>query len=284
MSAVWRFFTRTAEDKTRATCHSCKKLFAVPGGGTTSSLKNHLKNMHPDLFTELEEQTTAKKGPAKKRPSENVDGPAEPKQRKLEDCIPVSQEALNKAIDDAIVDFLADSGVAFRVVGLASFDRLMKLANRRIKLKHPTTYSRLVKNKAAEIKKDIVDIIGAVKGDLTVAAFTTDMWTSRAGTPFMSLTIHFIDKNWDLHRWTPYIAPFPASHSGKNISIGLDAMIEELGLGSGQWELFAVNDNAANAKLGVKLSRHLNQYLCAIHTLELAVKDAYNKTPGMKDF
>jgi hypothetical protein len=57
MSAVWRFFTRTAEDKTRATCHSCKKLFAVPGGGTTSSLKNHLKNMHPDLFTELEEQT-----------------------------------------------------------------------------------------------------------------------------------------------------------------------------------------------------------------------------------
>ena len=42
------------------------------------------------------------------------------------------------------------------------------------------------------------------------------------------------------HRWTPYVAPFPASHSGKNISLGLDTMIEELGLDAGQWELFSV--------------------------------------------
>ena len=60
-------------------------------------------------------------------------------------------------------------------------------------------------------------------------------------------------------------------------------MIEELGLTGGQWELFAVNDNAANAKLGVKLSGHLKQYLCAIHTLELATKDTSKNTPGMKD-
>ena len=29
-------------------------------------------------------------------------------------------------------------------------------------------------------------------------------------------------------------------HSGKNISIGLDTMIEELGLDGNQWELFSV--------------------------------------------
>ena len=39
-----------------------------------------------------------------------------------------------------------------------------------------------------------------VKGDFTCAAFTTDMWTSAAGDPFMGLTIHFIDKHWRLHR------------------------------------------------------------------------------------
>lgn len=43
-----------------------------------------------------------------------------------------------------------------------------------------------------------------------------------------------------IHRWSPYVAPFPASHSGKNISIGLDAMIEEMGLDGSQWELFSV--------------------------------------------
>ena len=78
------------------------------------------------------------------------------------------------------------------------------------------------------------------------------------------------------------MAPFPARHTGKNISLGLDAMLEDLQLDSEDWELFAVSDNAANAKLGVKLSRHLKQYLCSIHTLELGVKDTFKKTPGMQ--
>ena len=97
----------------------------------------------------------------------------------------------------------------------------------------------------------------------------------------MSLTLHFIDKNWRLHRWTPYIAPFPASHTGKNISLGLDAMVEELGLAGHQWEMFCVNDNAANVKLGIKPTKHMNQYLCDIHTLNLASKDASKNTPGV---
>ena len=83
-------------------------------------------------------------------------------------------------------------------------------------------------------------------------------------------------------RWTPYVAPFPASHTGKNISLGLDTMIESLGLDGQQWDLFCVNDNASNKKLGIKLSKHLEQYLCDIHTLELGVKDTFKNVLGMK--
>ena len=78
------------------------------------------------------------------------------------------------------------------------------------------------------------------------------------------------------------MAPFPARHTGKNIALGLDAMLEDLQLDSEDWELFAVSDNAANAKLGVRMSQHLKQYLCSIHTLELGVKDTFKKTPGMQ--
>ena len=122
------------------------------------------------------------------------------KQVRLEDCIPGNIDELEQQLDDAIVDFLAESGVAFRVVGLKSFQRILKLLNKRVNLKHRTTYSQLVKVKAAEIKKEILNIINTVKGDFTCAAFTTDMWTSAAGDPFMGLTIHFIDKHWRLHR------------------------------------------------------------------------------------
>ena len=79
------------------------------------------------------------------------------------------------------------------------------------------------------------------------------------------------------------MAPFPARHTGKNISLGLDTMIQELGLEGDQWELFCVNDNAANVKLGIKMSQHLNQYLCDIHTLDLCTKDTFKNVPGMKN-
>ena len=64
------------------------------------------------------------------------------------------------------------------MVGHESFQRLLKLLNKRADLKHRTTYSKLVK--ATEVKQEIIDI-NTVKGDLACAAFTTDMWTSAAG-------------------------------------------------------------------------------------------------------
>ena len=133
-----------------------------------------------------------KANPTKKRPAAAAATNPFLKQKRLEDCIPQSEDALDKAITDAIVDFLADSGVAFRVVSLPSFHNLMKIANRRIKLKHPTTYSRLVKTKAEEVKQDVLDIISAVKADVSCIGFTTDLWTSRSGHPFMSLTAHLL--------------------------------------------------------------------------------------------
>ena len=59
-------------------------------------------------------------------------------------------------------------------------------------------------------------------------------------------------------------------------------MIEELGLDNGQWELFSINDNASNVKLGIQLSSYLEQYFCSIHTLELGVKDTFKNVPGMQ--
>ena len=281
ISAIWKLFTRLNDNSEKASCNNCNKTYTAKGG-TTSSLINHLKAAHNELYEQYQLETKAKSKASNKRPAESMANSPFMKQQKIEDCIPESNDALDKAITDAIVDFLADSGVAFRVVGLPSFQRLMKIANRRIKLKHPTTYSRLVKSKAEEIKQELLDIIAAVKGDVSCIGFTTDLWTSRSGHPFMSLTVHIIDKDWELHRWTPFVAPFPARHTGKNIALGLDAMVEDLGLSGEQWELFAVNDNASNVKLAIKQSRHLKQYLCSIHTLELCVKGTFTKVQGMK--
>ena len=99
-------------------------------------------------------ETTSKKRPGAS-PSQSK---APSKQPKLECFVPQNDAAVNKAFDDALVDFLAESGTAFRVAGLPTFKRMINIANRRIKVKHPMTYNRMVKNKAENIKKDLINI------------------------------------------------------------------------------------------------------------------------------
>ena len=60
-------------------------------------------------------------------------------------------------------------------------------------------------------------------------------------------------------------------------------MIEQLGLDSQDMKLFCINDNAANMKLGIRLSRYLTEYNCDIPTFELVIKDAVTNTPSMVD-
>ena len=193
-SVVWKHFTILENQPEAALCNACGKSYTCKGG-TTSSLWNHMKASHKEIMAQIDAVKATKKRPA----DEPASKPA--KQVKLTDCIPESAESLNKALDEALVELFADSGIAFRVAGLKSFEKVLKVANKRIKLKDPRTYSRMTKLKAKEIKEEILEIIEAVKGDLNCCGFTTDMWTSAAGDPFMSLSLHFIDKDWVLHRF-----------------------------------------------------------------------------------
>ena len=120
-SAVWKLFSRVEKTSEKATCKTCGKEY-VCKEGTTSDLINHLKSKHKELFEQYLDETKAKATPAKKRPAEESIQP-KMKQRKLHDCIPESDEALNSAIQDAIIDFLAGAGVASNVVGLMKYDK-----------------------------------------------------------------------------------------------------------------------------------------------------------------
>ena len=122
-SAAWDYFTMVETNADKASCKTCGKEYASPGG-TTSSLINQLKAKHKELHKNYINVSKAKETRNKKcSPVEllKVEGEPVPKQTKIEDCIANPIDTLNKAITDAIVDFLADAGVAFRVDGLELF-------------------------------------------------------------------------------------------------------------------------------------------------------------------
>jgi len=47
---------------------------------------------------------------------------------------------------------------------------------------------------------------------------TTDLWTSCANQPYLSLTVHFIDKEWILWSYCFDTIPLFEDHTGQNIS------------------------------------------------------------------
>ena len=273
---VWKHF-ELQPCKSKAKCKHCDQQYSCPGG-TTSGLLNHIKKEHPGIASQLGDKCDNTK-----RSSNEQDVHTKPKQARIEKMLVPNRDLLQKKLDEAVVEFLADSGVALRVVDLDSFKKLFKIVNPNIDIKSRKSYTKMIKVKGDELRKEIINIIEVVKTDVKTISFTTDAWTSLSGDQFLSLTIQVIDKNWNLHCFTPYIRPFPQNHTGVNISVCLDEMLEKFGLDNIDWDLFSVNDNASNMKLGIKLSKYLTEYNCDIHTLELALKDSFEGTPGIKN-
>ena len=89
-----------------------------------------------------------------------------------------SNAAKQNLLDNAVVDFLAESSCAFRVVDLPSFKEMFKIANSKITIKSREFYSKLVSKHANEVLEDLQSIIEYVKNDVTTFSFSTDMWTS----------------------------------------------------------------------------------------------------------
>ena len=78
------------------------------------------------------------------------------------------------------------------------FKALFAILVKRVNMKHSTTYSRQMEQYSAEILEQVKATI--TKFCTASAALTTDLWTSRSLDAYISLTVHFVDDLFRLHR------------------------------------------------------------------------------------
>ena len=55
---------------------------------------------------------------------------------------------------------------------------------------------------------------------------TTDLWTSANSDPYMTLTVHFIDKEWSLQAFCLETVPMFVDHTGQNIADAIADIFE----------------------------------------------------------
>ena len=177
-SFLWDYFEQPKGEK--AKCNNCKKEVSCVGG-TTSGLKKHLK-VHPNVLEEYlrKQEEREKEVKGVKRPAEDQAETKPLKQMKLDFGAKEVTKAKQVDFDEALVNFVAETGVSFNVIGHQSFKDLIGVANRQINVKSSRTVSRKVEESAGSVLSDVSDILAAVKSTIPSIGFTTDMWTSRA--------------------------------------------------------------------------------------------------------
>ena len=174
---LWDYFEPPKGEK--AKCNLCKKEVSCVGG-TTSGLKKHLKahlSVLEEYLKKHEEREKEVKGA--KRVAEDQAETKPLKQMKLDFGASEVTKAKQVDFDDALVNFVAETGVSFNVIGHQSFRDLIEVANRQIIVKSSQTVSRKVKATADSVLSDVSDILAAVRSTIPSIGFTTDMWTSR---------------------------------------------------------------------------------------------------------
>ncbi|XP_026428804.1 zinc finger BED domain-containing protein RICESLEEPER 2-like [Papaver somniferum] len=134
-------------------------------------------------------------------------------------------------------------------------------------------------------KEGIRNILKPAPGRMCL---TSDMWTSVTTTGYISLTMHFLDQNWELKKYLLNFCELPPPHTGENLSAKLFAIIENWGI---EHKVSNITlDNAANNGVCARIMQsrlvakkilfNKGKYFhvrCCAHILDLIVKDGLVK-------
>ena len=108
---------------------------------------------------------------------------------------------------------------------------------------------------------------------------STDMWTSRSNDCYISATLHFINKNFELKKFVLACQPFTGQHTAAALAKALDKVLQaDLPFLKTSTQRIAVHDSAANIKAAIpKTAEITDSLLCADHLINLVLQKANEK-------
>ena len=153
------------------------------------------------------------------------------------------------------MELLICTNLPFNFVENKKFQKWASKNVPKFTIKSATTFSR---NKLSLLYNKVNNAVDSkLEADLPEykrVAFTTNMWTSRNNDSYISTTLHYIDKDFNLKNLVVGCAPFKGSYTCAVISKELDKIIEEIPGLLPDTTRFAVYDSEANIKVAMAKS------------------------------
>ena len=307
VATIWNYFTKTGKDTSK--CNRCDHPCKLPQASTTS-MRYHLKSKHHQLFLELTQAETSSRKEKRQAVEEiqhaeaqaNAAGCPTPKRARRnlfldgEDsnesagAMPkyttyTSGDRRQLQFDMWTTEYLVEASLPFSHVESKAFRKFILRLNPKVTVKAATTFSRTKLPKLFEtMQKELDCKLEKDLNDVSCVGFTTDLWTSRANDHFMSLTLHYINAQWEMERFVLTCIPFAGRHTAVRLVKVLDGSIKDingLSMDPSKTRKVVVHDAAANMIATCPKSElGLQSFLCMDHRLQTILKKAFTDIPA----
>ncbi|XP_072089995.1 zinc finger BED domain-containing protein RICESLEEPER 2-like isoform X2 [Arachis hypogaea] len=179
-SAVWDHFDVENDTEKKAKCKYCGSLIQYWNG--TSSMGGHLRRckQNPNNDSNKRKITTT--------PTIDEHGALNS---------PSASKFDQEEAQRALVEMFIGEELPFRFVESPKFRRFVHALQATFKVPSQTTLARDIGALNAEEKMKLQDFLSANCGRVCL---TTNTWTSIQNFTYMSLTAHFVDLDWKLHK------------------------------------------------------------------------------------
>ncbi len=126
----------------------------------------------------------------------------------------------------------------------------------------------------ANCKQAVDKELGQQLPDCKGVAFTADYWTSRSADPYLGMTLHFIDNEFNMKKMLVACRSAEGRHTAQNIGGHIDKVVGAVSGLRGSTTRVCVTDNAANMLAAVpKHTKKVDIGLgCFDHLLNLIMK------------
>ena len=288
MSIIWQFFTVEDQADEIAKCCLCLKgirrgkVGCLPKNFSTTPLHKHMKSVHATEYSQAQEKASL--DDKLRRENTAQTGPP-PKQRKLAAMNQITlEESLSQkkhwdindqrsiSIHERAMNMIAIDNQPFSIAEEQGFIELLAHIQPKYMLPSRRYFSDVMLPKTyQELKARISSQLD--EANATHISFTSDIWTSNHSVEsFVSLTGHWIDK--DFARCSAVLSAkhFPGSHTGENISHMICQMMTDWEISEDRQHIL-VRDGASNMALGLQLA-DISSVHCFLHILDLVIKDS----------
>ncbi len=232
-------------------CLLCQVKYSKNTG--ISTIKKHFSNFHEEAYKEAVKEAV------------NVEPYTEKDSKKVE------------LINSQLYEWIICDQQPFNVVENNEFQNLVFILDPRYKLPTRQAVSQYIETIFKEQKKNIYDMLSLLQQKMSI---TTDAWTACTNQAYLSVTLHWIDKEWCMKHILIDLIPIHENHTGLVLAENILNTLKDYNIGN---KILAVTtDNAANM---INFGRHLATMLadkfnnkefmhfrCAAHILNLAVQ------------